>query len=148
MAKLLGLRIKPATIPHAGKGLFSAKPFHVGDVVTTYTGDSVTGEEPDTKGSMYVAQVDRTHHIDAARRNAGYGRMVNSPAGTGRRTNLRWVIDKRRKIVKLVASQEIPPGEELLIGYGGGYWGRVHRAANDRRKLELAVVKARAAKKP
>ena len=130
LAKVLGLRVKPSTLgAEAGRGLFTTIPHKAGDEVCRYTGDLVHGPDPNFKGSLYVAQIDRQNFIDAARTDAHLGRMVNAPRqATGRSTNLRWVINHQRKTVRLVASKDIPAGAELFIGYGGGYWSRFRAA--------------------
>jgi len=126
LAKILGLRVKPSSLgADAGRGLFTTVDRDPGDEVCRYTGDLIHGRNPNFKGSVYVAQIDRNNFIDAARTDAHLGRMVNAPrSAAGRHTNLRWVIDPRRKVVRLVAKERIPAGSELFIGYGGGYWSR------------------------
>jgi transposase InsO family protein len=140
LKKLLGLRILPSEIPQAGKGLFTTVARKKGETVTTYTGDRLIGKtNPDFKGSMYVIQLNSRGDafVDAARTNASPGRMVNAPRGTGKRPNLEWRVDRARKTVKLVALRNIRPGEELLVRYGGGYWGTISRQLHQARKLTV-----------
>jgi len=152
MRQLLGLRVSKSGI--AGMGLYTAIPRSKGDTITKYTGDRISGNtDPDFKGSMYVFQVDKQTFIDAARKNAALGRFANSPKG-GHRSNLKWVINHRDKTVRLVATRSIAAGEELLIQYGGGYWGTLRRGEhlpkNERKKAApaLPAPKAAAQKRP
>jgi len=142
---VLGLKVAKSNIEGAGRGLFTAVARKAGEEVCRYTGDRIRGvENPEFKGSLYVAQLDKNTFIDAARTNAGAGRWVNSPKGQGQ-TNLKWVIDTNRKTVRLVAKRDLAAGTELLIGYGGGYWNQFKHLG---KKKDSPVRRLSALKRP
>lgn len=128
MQALLGLRIKMSTIPNAGNGLFAARDFRAGEEVCKYTGDISHDPEVDHGGSRYVTCVNPScvTTIDAARTNTHYGRFINAPRGTRRRTNCRWVNNQAGQTVRIVTTKPVKKGDEFLIGYGVHYWERVH----------------------
>jgi hypothetical protein len=140
LQKESGLRIRPSTIPGAGRGLFTTRPFMAGELVTHYTGD--LADTPETRAlvapSHYVASVTHDRLVDAARTNTEPGRMINSPAASGRGTNCTWSVYPRgSNHIRITASEDIPTGTELFVGYGPQYW-----AATRRRAREAAVIKA------
>ncbi len=117
-----GLRIKPSLIKHAGKGLFAERPFNAGDRITDYTGELMKNSDVERGLSNYVIQINKNESLDAARTDTAPGRLVNDPRGTSKRANTKFIVDHRRKVVRIVALRNIKKGEELLVSYGPAYW--------------------------
>ena len=129
---LTGLRIKQSTVPGAGRGLFAARDFGVGDHVSKYTGDIFTGApwEPDEfGGSSYAFQISHNFVIDAARTNSAPGRFANDTIGSSKHPNLKWVVDRRNRQVRLVTTRHVKAGDEFFVSYGAGYRKMLRKAA-------------------
>lgn len=128
----MGVRVKPASVPGAGRGLFAARPggLPVGHTFP-YTGDDImlTDEQ---QGGPYVLQTRRGQGIDAARRNCGVARWVNDPRGAEdengrpREANCEFVLytppGGKQRIASVRTLRPILSGEELLVRYGDDYW--------------------------
>ena len=137
----MGLRIKQSAIPAAGRGLFAERDFRAGEEVTRYTGDLVEGAEQRFDGSNYVFGLSNRAAIDACRTNTASGRMVNDSGRSSHSPNLDWRVDRVHRTVRLVASQPIRKGEELLVLYGPSYW-RLHDArAKKQTQQKEAIAK-------
>ena len=115
---VLGLRLSKSTIPGAGFGIFATRSLPKGTRIL-YTGDLVPLNSNDDGGPYYLELSQRTA-VDAARTNAGDGRWINDPKGSGKRPNCAFAVHGQRAVVK--TSRVIESGEELLVSYGGGYW--------------------------
>ena len=117
-----GIRIKASTLGvKAGMGLFAAKEFRKGEKITLYTGDWLYDDEY-VWGGNYLFGYSQEKMVDAARTNAGPGRYVNDPKGSGKSPNVVFSIDRRNKLVVMRASKLIRSGEELFVSYGRSYW--------------------------
>jgi hypothetical protein len=115
---LLGLRIGRSTIPGAGLGVLATRalPKHTR---LLYAGDLVPlASERD--GGPYFLELTKRTAVDAARTNAGDGRWVNDPRGSGKRANCKFAVHRGRASVQ--TTRALAAGEELLVSYGGGYW--------------------------
>ena len=84
--QLKGLRIAPAAVAAAGKGLWAMRDFRKGEKLAEYTG-ILRDMTSDAVGGPYVLQTTKRVGIDAAPRNAGDGCWANDPRGTGKRSN-------------------------------------------------------------
>ena len=115
---VLGLRLGKSSIPGAGFGLFATRTLPK-DTRILYTGDIVLLNDGSDGGPYYLELTQRSA-VDAARTNAGDGRWINDPKGSGKRPNCTFVVYRGRAVVK--TSHEVAQGEELLVSYGGGYW--------------------------
>ena len=145
MSKTAGLRIKKSTIPQAGRGLFSTRPFEKDETVAHYTGDIAVGRrvmKGNFGGSDYLFAVNDSVGIDAARTNTAPGRMINASDKPGNRIppNVRWVADQRNRRVRLVATKRIPAGTEIFVPYGSGYWKKQEDLESEREKRAKARV--------
>jgi hypothetical protein len=124
-----GLRITKSRVPGAGRGLVAAKDLPANHRID-YTGDRIVlGRDSD--GGQYYLELSRVTAIDAARTNAGEGRWINDPKGTGLNANCEfriWTPPGRPRIGCVRTLKPIKKGEELLIHYGAAYW-RFHGGA-------------------
>src|SRR5690606_18792308 len=84
-----------------------------------YTGD-VVPLTSDRDGGPYYLQTRAHEAVDAARTNAGEGRWINDPRGSGRRANSRFVLYRGRACVEL--TRDVQADEEIFVSYGGTYW--------------------------
>ena len=119
-----GLRIKKSVaIPNGGYGLFAGRDLPAGYDVD-YTGDLRRLNGPED-GGIYYFQLCRGLAVDAARRNAGEGRWVNDPRGSGLSANAEFVVhtppgEQRRARIRIM--RPLKKGEEILVAYGADYW--------------------------
>ena len=116
-----GIRIKPSSIPSGGFGLWAARDLPIGTRPVIYSGDKMTTLH-DSDGGPYALSITRNWAIDAARTNTAYGRWVNDPRGTGRRANVRFVVNPGKKTACLEVIRPIKKGDELFVSYGSEYW--------------------------
>jgi hypothetical protein len=70
---------------------------------------------------LELSEVGNGTCIDAARTNSTEGRMINDPAGTGKRANVTWSANQPAKRATLKAKRGIKKGEELYVNYGKQY---------------------------
>ncbi len=116
-----GTRVKPATMPAAGMGLFAARGFAVGEHIADYTGDEALLRSAADGGPYFLALTQR-RAIDAARTNSGYGRWANDPHGSGSGPNAEFVLNQATGSGRLRATRRIAAGDEVLVSYGPAYW--------------------------
>ena len=133
----IGVRVKPSSVPDAGRGLYVARRSGLpkGHRIP-YTGDEIDLTRA-AAGGPYVLQTKLGTGIDAARRNAGFGRWVNDPRGAideaGRplQANCEFALSTPpgggQRIAAVRTLRPVSRGEELLVRYGSGYW-RFHAA--------------------
>ena len=139
-----GVAVQPSALgPAAGLGLFAARAFPAGALITGMDG-AVVGR-PGAAWSHLRTLLRGALWLDglAARpapRGAGGGSYANDAAGpagpAGRRNNAVLVVLRDRAtapgclpLVALRAARDIAPGEEILVAYGRGYWRRFAAAA-------------------
>ena len=149
---LVGLRIAKSSIPQAGKGVFAARDFNTGDVVTHYTGDTTSDVNAPGSSARYIADMGLDEEgndfiVDAARTNVATGRLINDPRGSGHRANCQFeYIPGEDDIIRVVATRPIRKGDELLLSYGAGYWKDVKRSVKVRKVKHKAAKGGRAPK--
>ena len=117
------LRIKMSKVPGAGMGLHAARDLPAGTSID-YTGDRVPVRGI-KDGGVYFLQLNEQIAIDAARTNAGYGRWVNDPRGSGLRANAKFVIHTPpggRRVGCVRTLRLVKAGEEICVPYGLDYW--------------------------
>ncbi|CAH6420208.1 Hypothetical protein UVM_LOCUS79 [uncultured virus] len=129
-------RLAKSTIAGAGRGLFAERDYERGELVTFYDGRVLTNGQSSRSDSVYLLEYNATYVIDGESGYRGLGRHINSPAGTGRRTNVEFVKDARRMRCLVQSKRRIRKGEEFLVAYGPSYWAAQRR----RRKLEKAAT--------
>lgn len=120
---LRGYTISKSKIAGAGFGLIAARQLPAGFNVD-YSGDLMPLGSADD-GGAYFLQTKRNVGVDAARTNAGDGRWVNDPKGSGLRHNAVFVLHTppggaRKAVVRTL--RQIEKGEEILVRYGNSYW--------------------------
>lgn len=117
------LRVKPSTIPNAGKGLFAATAdFTAGQNIVPYTGDVLTRAQlharyPNNDG-QYVLQAAGDRFIDARSTQSSVGRYANTCRGTNKPCNARFTNGRDPSIR---ATRYIPDGSEILVPYGSAF---------------------------
>ena len=119
----------------SGLGLFAVKSAKKGDELCTYEGVEVDGETL-TQGynnGDYVASAIKDPftkqwiYIDGQEETCGYGRFSQDPIDEHLvNAKILWRDNK----MKLIATCEIKPGDEILVHYGLDYWKtRLHLLA-------------------
>jgi hypothetical protein len=124
--KISGTKIAPAQKQGAGMGLHAERDFKKNEVVADYSGELVDS----SGGGAYYLQLRKDGSndcIDAARTNAGDGRWVNDPRGTGRRANCYFALQPGTSKVRLRTMRSISKGAEFLVSYGRSYWDCLQR---------------------
>jgi hypothetical protein len=143
------MQVAASTIPNAGLGLFATRVYRTTDVICAAADDSfVDGADAADSAiapSRYLYRLASDAYCDMTPRANGDNRIgyVNSPAGTKRRTNVRFAACRRhgRWYLTLRPRRTIRASEahpvELLASYGPSYWrtwgrGRRRRGASKR----------------
>ena len=135
----VGLRIKKC---QHGKGLFAARLLAAGTRFS-YTGDEVALNG--RNGGSYMLQLTNRSGIDAARTNAGEGRWINDPRGTGRDAHCEFVVytpPGQARIGSVRTLRPIQAGEELLVQYGREYWRSYNNAQPIKQRPRSRVAPA------
>ena len=119
------LKIKPSTIPGAGKGLFAARPnagddivFRRGDVVVEYGGESIDRATLDHRYGRYTAPYGLQRRADLFENAAckrGAGSLANHKPLS--QANARYSVGRDR--MNLVATKNIRNGQEIFCCYTG-----------------------------
>ena len=130
------LKIRPSTIPAAGKGLFAEDPlrgdreiiFRRGDFIIEYTGENINEEELHERygehtGPYAIEVRGRSNprgglFIDAAAER-GVGSLINHRGHHA--ANSEFVVDYRRNQARLRAIRPIRNGDEIFVSYGREY---------------------------
>ena len=117
------LTVADSTLPGAGQGLFTLKRIEVDDYLCTYEGSRLSqedlprplGPENDYIWSNSVGStiIDAFHYLSC------FGRYAND-ALYEYKCNAMIVMHNGK--VKLRATRDILPNEEIFVHYGGGYW--------------------------
>ena len=124
---LLNLKVKAS---NHGKGLFACKRlakdddvlFRKGDVVVHYNGELVNINDR-VPGDNCTAPY--AFDTEDAACHRGLGSLANDPRGSGRRSNVEFVEDRRGRVM-LRATRTIRDGDEILVNYGNEYGFRDH----------------------
>lgn len=120
-----GVYVAPSTIPQAGRGLFAARSFSKGDVVTTFGGAVMWADEWSKLPAHmknYAKKI-REHNLVIDGR-VGYGKQLGRwiNHATGSKANVTWgSLHKRDFYMPIYAKRDIRAGEELFINYGKGF---------------------------
>ena len=125
------IKIKPSTIPNAGKGVFAVDPkrapgtiiFRNGDVIIPYASELITTEDRANRYGPYTApyavQLSNQYARDGAC-DRGIGSLINHRPQPGQQ-NVEFAVNNRTREVNIKAIKNIRNGEELFASYGPGY---------------------------
>jgi len=143
-----GVEVRPSGIIGAGNGLFAARAFGKGDVVTFVDGpvvsDSVVRSRDPSLNTHVRTLMSHFLVVDALRspqQGKGGGSFANDPLDK-ESINVRFEVcdctDAERfgKVVVLRALRAIDSGEEIFVSYGPGYWRRYPDVAASARRKE------------
>lgn len=125
------LFIKASNIPAAGKGLFTRDNIAKGTCIIQYKGIITSWKDANhaNGANPYIYYVNRNHVIDAMKHKKEYGRYVNDANGLvkvkGFSNNCYYVIEALKVFIE--AKKDIAAGEEILVGYGKGYWDTIRQ---------------------
>ncbi len=144
------LEVRPSGIRGAGNGVFAARAFKRGQIVTWYDGPIIPWVPARTlpeglrthARALYMMRYTILGNVDAATlryitqaaqwRGKGAGACLNDQGAANNVTF--YPLEAGRtgpfdKIVGIRAARDIAPGEELFIGYGKDYWRHVGEEA-------------------
>lgn len=100
----------------AGLGLFATAPIKKGSFIIEYFGPLLNDEQVDKKGGKYLFALKKKWTIDGTARN-NIARYINHSCV---RTNCEPIQYAMR--IKITATRNIKPGEELYYNYGKEYF--------------------------
>jgi hypothetical protein len=131
--KKYGLRVKPSTVPDAGKGLFATKEFQEDDWIVPYVGELITENclvrRYQERTAAYATANGRRTAVDSACQR-GIASMANGifnangAVGPLRDHNVviqNKVFGEAPHGLWLRATEGIPIGRELFVYYGDGF---------------------------
>lgn len=133
--KILGLKVDKSRLPGAGLGLFATKTFLPNEFIVEYTGERLSRRQmkhlPKSRNCDYVFEISNNSYVDAKDRGS-VARYMNDPIPNGLKPNVQFNTyheDCPNHLsyggrVGVEATQQINPGEELLVNYGPSYWNR------------------------
>ena len=143
MKKDSALIVKRSTLPGSGKGLFTKKLIPKNSKVAEYKGKITTWEKVDHDDGMnpYIYYVNRNHVIDAKHNKSSLAHFANDANGLTKvkkiRNNSAYIVENKKVFIKAIT--DIPPGAEILVGYGKEYWDVIKK--NFKAKREKTVAK-------
>ena len=136
------LTVADSTLPGAGKGLFTLQRIEVDDYLCSYDGKRLSKEDlprplgPENdyiwsnRGESVI--IDAFHHLSC------FGRYAND-ALYDHKCSAMIIMHKGK--VKLRATRDILPNEEIFVHYGGGYWAdRFHTLGDSSSPLQLSSL--------
>jgi hypothetical protein len=120
--------IKTSTIPGAGKGLFTNKPFKKGERVIEYKGEIIDWKEYEKRVKEdkdgYLFYINKKLCIDAFATPQHKARFANDAMGLtrvkGLKNNSSYEIVGEQCFI--IADKDIAAGEEILVSYTKEYW--------------------------
>ena len=138
------LFIQRSFLPSGGQGLFTGKPIRKGERIIEYKGTIPTWKQVDHRegSNGYIYYINRNHVLDAFNYKKALGRYANDARGLGRIKGIRnnAVYKNVGLRVYIDATEDIPAGSEILVGYGREYWEAIRHngrksVARSRRKI-------------
>lgn len=121
-----GLYLKKSKINGAGKGLYTKQSIKKKEVIIEYTGRVQTWAEVKEKDAQnpYLFYINSKRVLNPQRSKKMLAKYANDALGIthikGLRNNAAYDVKKGRCFI--VATRNIKPGEEILVGYGKEYW--------------------------
>lgn len=101
--------------PGTGLGLYATGAFSKGDFIVEYTGVKIPTPKADALKTRYLFEIDADWTIDGSSRD-NIARYINHSC----LPNAEAYIEKDR--IRIQASENIVPGEEITIDYGDEYF--------------------------
>jgi uncharacterized protein len=101
----------------AGFGLFAGKEFKRGDLVTEYTGETITEAEANRRGGKYLFELNKKWTIDGKSRK-NIARYINHSC----KPNCYPELNVNETRVFIYAKTRISAGTELTYNYGKDYF--------------------------
>ena len=125
------LIVKKSTLPLSGKGLFTKQLIKRGTKIVEYKGKITNWNNAyhDNGKNVYIYYVNRNHVIDAKHDKKILARYANDAKGIEQlnkvTNNSTYIIEANRVFIKAI--KDIPPGDEILVGYGKEYWNVIKK---------------------
>lgn len=116
--------VRKSRIGGAGNGLYAARTYNKGALVTKYGGKLLSDSQVKRSASKYVMTDDHGRHHDSRlvdKPDSEKGRWINDPRGTGLAPNVEAVTTAAGVLIK--TTRTVAPGEEFYLDYGDRYWG-------------------------
>jgi uncharacterized protein len=125
------LKVKKSQIPNSGKGLFTTIDIKKGERIVEYKGRLCKWKDVKFKDHTngYLLYMTSQAVIDA-RVSRSFGRYANDASGFSRieglKNNAEYLYEGKRCYIE--SKRKIHAGEEILVGYGRGYWSDLRKA--------------------
>ncbi|UPT66342.1 MAG: SET domain-containing protein [Sphingobacteriales bacterium JAD_PAG50586_3] len=123
-----------------GRGLFTNKAIKKGERVCTYMGEYIDNDEAlrrcDAGIDQYLVETVNDGILDSMPIFC-HAMYANDAAGLIRKEGIRnnCKIEIEDGGPRMVATRNIKPGDEILVGYGRVYWANVKRRLKEQGKL-------------
>lgn len=101
----------------AGLGLFTCASMRRGEFIIEYVGEHITHDEADRRGGKYLFTINEKVVIDGKKRS-NLARYINHSCAP----NAEAESDDDEEKIRIYATKNIDPGEEITIDYGKEYW--------------------------
>ena len=115
-----------------------------------YLGDIVSNDSFDSQPTPYAVSVSQGRVINSTRSSDCFARFANDARGTWAINNCWFVSDRQFGLhwaqprytngsggrVWLMTNRAVQQNEELLVGYGTGYWSATSRASREGKEEE------------
>ncbi len=103
-----------------GLGLFSTKNYKRGDLITEYTGETISEDEANQRGGKYLFRLNKKRTIDGKGRE-NISRYINHSC----RPNAYPEMNYEETQIHIYAKRKISPGDEITYNYGKDYFERL-----------------------
>lgn len=124
----MALTVKTSQLPNSGKGLFTTTAIKKGEKVIEYQGEIIDWKEYEKRVELnrdgYLFFINKKKCIDAFNTPQYKARFANDAAGLGKVKGLKnnCVYEIEGDKCYIVATKNIPEGEEIFVSYSKEYW--------------------------
>lgn len=101
--------------PGLGQGLFASSTIRKGALIAEYTGERISTADADTLKTRYLFEIDKEWTIDGSSKK-NVARYINHSCEPNAEAEIH---DSR---IYILATRDIPSGEEIAIDYGSEYF--------------------------
>ena len=120
---------KTSKIPNSGKGLFTEKDIKKDETIAEFSGgELISQEEADKREAAhegdYFIGMESGKLLDVYKSKC-MARYANDAEGFGKIKGLKnnaYIVEQKKNRAFLVATKNIPAGEEIFVDYGHDYW--------------------------
>lgn len=138
------LRIKPSTIPAAGRGLFACRDIRAETIIGEYRGRRITTLRAvyalkDDRCVFPIALPDRKRLWIDGNVPSNYLRFVNGARTSAEQERINVEAYQYASVLKFRTTRPVRAGEELILDYGAEYWESYSSADGIKYRNDLLV---------